>query len=1277
VQNALPGRAIVRQGCIATILTATALFAVPAAHASFPYEYDGAAPGDLEGKVEWMYAATPEQGNALVNADPRELGGVRGASLVDRDSSVATGWQTSTGRPDVTIAVLDSGIKWNDLGAMRDLRAKFRLNRGELEPPRHDRTQATEPGVSCAGFADAWDADGNGVFNTLDYACDSRVDTAPALGDGPVEDGRPLLDPQDVLIAFTDGADDDANGFTDDVVGWDFLDDDNDPFDDVQYGHGTGEARDSTSEADNGGELGTCPNCTSIPLRVGDSFVADESDFAQAVLYAVDNDVSVVQEALGTLNHSSLGRDAVEYAYRHHVAVIASAADEAAQHHNWPSNEPHTIVVNSVTQYDEALTAEPRSYLQFNGCTNFSSKIAVAIPSVSCSSDATGRAAGMAGLIYSAALDRGIRLSANEVRQLMTGTADDVNFAATELSCTPAPADPCTDPNLNSVNPTRLVAPFPATVRYPARKGHDWFYGYGRINMHSALDAVATERIPPEAEITSPDWYSLAAPGQGALAIHGEVAARGGGYRCVLEVAPGSMPNNTQDFEPVDGGHCDGSERNGAFAGVLGSVDIEALKRRFPPSAGDFTGRESGLAGQSSNGRPNSDPYGFTVRLRVESGDLRGEDRRNLFLHRDADLLPGFPRSLPSDGEASPVFADLDGDNRNELIVATADGTVHAYRAGGGEAPGWPVRGERLPLHTGGAAFRSGAVSADSSRGAFLASPAVGDLDLNGLPEVVGADFEGRVYVWNANGTRRWTGGTRLDWSGRPLRPFDEARKGERNRTQRGFLGSPVLADIEGDRRLEVVAAAMDRHVYAWRADGTAAPGFPALVVDRSKVASIDPATDQVTFNAAAGDSLMQGAIVDTPAVGDLTGDGRPEIVVGTNEEYAVNAPGEGGLNADNVEMRVLEQAAGATGVLDPAHSRVYALDARGNQLAGWPAKIGKLTAELLPVVGEGITGSPVIGPAECSGVSGVAVGAIPDAGLGYLLRPDGDSCLGNGPDGKDRVLDTAPPAGVVQDSPAFPAVGHPAFGNFGGGVSFLAPAAGLRRALDAAVNEYQQGSQDFIGAWSTRDGRFRPGFPAVVNDLQFLTGPSVADLDGQPGEELLGGTASQDLYAVGADGRPLSQAWPKLTSDWMVASPLVGSFGDPQHKVVVALTRSGTMLAYRTGAPACSPSSWPRFHHDEANSGDMRRDATAPGAPEGLRLDGGVLRFTSPGDDLLCGRPAAYEISTGGPFKRVGAQPVAAGETASVGVPSKPKVVSVRAVDEQGNVGRPATLRR
>ena len=98
-----------RQGCISAILVAAALFAAPLAHAAFPYDYDGTAPGDLEGKTEWMYAATPEEGNAVVNADPRELGGVRGASVVDQDQSVKTAWQTTPPRSESS---LPSCCRW-------------------------------------------------------------------------------------------------------------------------------------------------------------------------------------------------------------------------------------------------------------------------------------------------------------------------------------------------------------------------------------------------------------------------------------------------------------------------------------------------------------------------------------------------------------------------------------------------------------------------------------------------------------------------------------------------------------------------------------------------------------------------------------------------------------------------------------------------------------------------------------------------------------------------------------------------------------------------------------------------------------------------------------------------------------------------------------------------------------------------------------------------------------------------------------------------------------
>jgi hypothetical protein len=41
---------------------------------------------------------------------------VRGAHIADADRQAAQAWQTTTGRPDVTIAVLDSGIEWNNDG---------------------------------------------------------------------------------------------------------------------------------------------------------------------------------------------------------------------------------------------------------------------------------------------------------------------------------------------------------------------------------------------------------------------------------------------------------------------------------------------------------------------------------------------------------------------------------------------------------------------------------------------------------------------------------------------------------------------------------------------------------------------------------------------------------------------------------------------------------------------------------------------------------------------------------------------------------------------------------------------------------------------------------------------------------------------------------------------------------------------------------------------------------------------------------------------------------
>src|SRR3954452_15980873 len=487
-------------------------------------------------------------------------------------------------------------------------------------------------------------------------------------------------------------------------------------------------------------------------------------------------------------------------------------------------------------------------------------------------------------------------------------------------------------------------------------------------------------------------------------------------------------------------------------------------------------------------------------------------------------------------------------------------------------------------------------------------------------------------------------------------------------------------------------------------------PGFPVTVVDRSKITAIDPVTNAPTFkpDAQIGEALNQGAIITTPAVADITDDKKPEIIVGTNEEYP--AADDGGFNAAPTFAASL-QLLNASGQTDFVNSRVYAIKPTGDPggpadmgtgafVTGWPVKVGDIFAELLPVVGEGITGSAIVGTVSCpSGGSGPKVGALSVAGPGYLFNPDGSSCYGQS-GGHDNTMSIDAQGFAANtpkyDTPVIPAAGQPSFGSLDpAGLSFLAPSAGLLRALDLGLSEYQ-GGQDFTGVWNSSTGQFRPGFPSVQNDLSFLTGPSVANVDNVPGDEVLSSTASLDLNAFTAAGAyPDPTRWPKLTGDWAVSQPLVGSFGQLEtdsatHNRVIQLTRAGTVFAYDTPAAACPLGSWPRFHHDNASSGDFSRDAVSPGKPADAQVLGNTLAFKAPGDDLLCGDVDHYEVvtsdtapSSAADFAGAHTFPATAAPGANQSLAlniALKRYVAVRAVDGTGNdanVGRVAVVDR
>ena len=250
-------------------------------------------------------------------------------------------WKYSTGDPDTAIAILDTGIRWQD----RELVNKVRLNSAELPVPKK------ADGSDCASD----DCNNDGAFNIRDFANDPRVGIA--AGDSESDD---ILDASDLIATFSDDTDGDvpANGYIDDIAGWDFFDDDNDPYDASSCcsanGHGTGRAREAAAETDNRlGSPGMCPDCQIMPLRVWDTFVVPGDNFAMAVVYATDNGASVVEGAVGGLTNTAFGRSAFTYADEHGVTLTLVSSDINSANHNYPTNYNEAIYVGG-SLYDTA-----------------------------------------------------------------------------------------------------------------------------------------------------------------------------------------------------------------------------------------------------------------------------------------------------------------------------------------------------------------------------------------------------------------------------------------------------------------------------------------------------------------------------------------------------------------------------------------------------------------------------------------------------------------------------------------------------------------------------------------------------------------------------------------------------------------------------------------------------------------------------------------------------------------------------------------------------------
>ena len=292
----------------------------------------------------------------------------------------------------------------------------------------------------------------------------------------------------------------------DDIAGWDFFDDDNDPAGHVQLlrrrepRHAAAPTEAVERGNDGQGSIGVCPKCQFVPMRVWDTFVSDQNNFFLAVTYAADNGVKVILGADGGLYHSAFAEKASRYAYEKGVAQIYSGDDLNTGNHNYPAAYNHAMLVAGRVgrrrgarggaarprrerpgRHPRPLIApaeRPRRRHHAAGADVLPQ--APTPPSSAASrrsrctgptgSTNTGKAAGAAALIMSAALKSGID-------------------AVARTSCASLlerpPRTSCTADTVGTGIPD------------PAQQGFDTHFGYGRVDVGKAAAEAAAGRIPP------------------------------------------------------------------------------------------------------------------------------------------------------------------------------------------------------------------------------------------------------------------------------------------------------------------------------------------------------------------------------------------------------------------------------------------------------------------------------------------------------------------------------------------------------------------------------------------------------------------------------------------------------------------------------------------------------------------------------------------------------------------------------------------------------------
>ena len=409
-----------------------------------------------------------------------------------------------------------------------------------------------------------------------------------------------------------------------------------------------------------------------------------------------------------------------------------------------------------------------------------------------------------------------------------------------------------------------------------------------------------------------------------------------------------------------------------------------------------------------------------------------------------------------------------------------------------------------------------------------------------------------------------------------------------------GFLATPAVGDVSGDRRPDVVAAGGDGRIYAWdrpgpaaarlplpiglrapaekgqprRARSTRRPRWPTWTATVGSTSSSARRTSGCTRYAATAGRWPAGPcsratasdrakILSSPAIGDLDGDGSPDVVEGTAEAY---------------------------GSTPSTTGRVYAWSRDGRRLPGWPVRPEAVAADAIPLAGEGVPDSPVLADVDGDGRDEVAVAAF--TGQPELYRGDGTRMGGAGATGA-HFAGTGRGAASPADAPAVLALG--------GNAAFarLSPAGRCASSRASSTPAWPRRSSRPPRAWSSSTcsaagtppaedgwtpsrGRWRAGRSSPPRPWPTSTATSAARCSP------VGAATS---FTPSARTAPSPRVGRSRRAVGCSPPPAVGDVDGDRLSEVVAVTRDGWMLVWDTPAPA-GGDEWPAFRHDARNTG-------------------------------------------------------------------------------------------